>query len=75
MTTRGFVNVLIKTYLKIGNISNDCHPREGGGPLKFLGNMDSRLRENDAPNEPIGLIDYEIGSGSLRFSEYSKTIL
>jgi len=23
------------------------HPREGGGPLKTLNNMDSRLRGND----------------------------
>jgi hypothetical protein len=35
------------TYLKIGNISTVCHPREGGGPLNALRNMDSRRRGND----------------------------
>ena len=65
----------MKTYLKIGNILNDCHPREGGGPFKSLGNMDSRLRGNDGPNEAIVKTNYEIGSGSLRFLEDSNTIL
>jgi hypothetical protein len=39
---------VLRTYCKIGNISNDCHPREGGGPFKSLKNIDSRLRGNDA---------------------------
>jgi hypothetical protein len=35
-------------YLKIGDRVRIRHPRAGGGPLKALGNMDSRLRGNDA---------------------------
>jgi hypothetical protein len=42
------VKKVLRTYLKFGNISNDCHPREGGGPFQSLKNMDSRLRGNDA---------------------------
>ena len=52
LTTRGLMNVLIKTYIKVDNIPNDRHPREGGGPLKSFRYMDSRLRGNDARNEP-----------------------
>ena len=41
------MNKIAKTYLNIGDVSNDRRPREGGGPLKAAGNMDSRLRGND----------------------------
>jgi len=36
-----------RTYLKIGKFMKIRHPREDGGPLKALKNMDSRLRGND----------------------------
>jgi hypothetical protein len=36
-----------RTYLKINNSSDYRHPRAGGGSLKALKDMDSRLRGND----------------------------
>jgi len=38
---------IYRTYLKIVISRRIRHPREGGGPLKALENMDSRLRGND----------------------------
>jgi hypothetical protein len=38
---------MMRTDLKTGNLVNIRHPREGGGPLKTMGKMDSRLRGND----------------------------
>ena len=36
-----------RTNMKIIISNRIRHPREGGGPLKALENMDSRLRGND----------------------------
>jgi hypothetical protein len=38
---------MMNTYLKIVILRRIRHPRAGGGPLKALRNMDSRLRGND----------------------------
>ncbi len=67
LTTRGLMNVLMKTYIKVDNVPNDRHPPEGGGRLKSFRYMDSRLRGNDAHNEPIVKTNYEICSMSMRF--------
>jgi hypothetical protein len=53
---------VLRTYCKIGNISDDRHPREGGGLLKFIKNLDSRLRGNDALSGPMIKMSFEISS-------------
>ena len=42
-----------RTYLKIVISGRIRHPREGGGPLQALKNMDFRLRRNDRIKCPI----------------------
>ena len=56
---------MIRTYLNVDNIPNDRHPREGGGPLKTLKKMDSRLRGNDVDLQTCSGRNFEI---SLCFS-------
>ncbi len=38
---------MTRIYLRIIISRRIRHPREGGGPLKAVENMDSRLRGND----------------------------
>ena len=49
---------VLRTYCKIGNISNDRHPRISGGPF----NLDSRLLGNDAPRGLMMKMNIEISS-------------
>ena len=60
-----------KTYLKISDFAKNPHPRRGGGPLKALRNMDSRLRGND---DRVMKRDFEIGSDILAQFFYFKEV-
>ena len=61
------LHVSAKTYFKIGNIPNNRQPREGGGALKSLQYMDSRLRGNDAPHRAGMKVNFEVGSNQYMY--------